>query len=233
MSYIRKAVYPRTYNPSFAVGCCVLAVLLASAFTLIFPLVGPAACIFLALTLIGKPHASHAVELFIIITLTAHRFLIGYVYGRTHSQTGGMLQIWLLKRLGTILAFQPLILGLIFLSRRFWIQGGVLCGVAVFVVLFVEIYCTLKTRLPGRRSLSRITIDSLDAFARSAKPSTPDADEENTSLVSSGRNTRARGSFASVLEMMSLTLAVMPSPSQSRGPVPLGEWGILHLSLAC
>ncbi len=48
------AVYPRTYNPSYATACCVLAVLLASAFTLVFPLVAPAAAILLFLTLIGE-----------------------------------------------------------------------------------------------------------------------------------------------------------------------------------
>lgn len=154
----------------------------------------------------------------------AHRFLIGYVYGRTHSQTGGVLQIWILKRFGTILAFQPLILGLVLLSRELWIEGGVLCGAALFVVVFVESYCAWKTRIPGRRSLSPVTKDALTTFTRAARPSTPrDIDEESTSLVSSTRNTRARGSFASVLEMMSLTLAVMPSPSQARGPVPLGK----------
>ena len=147
------------------------------------------------------------------------------MYGRTHSQTGGLLSIWILKRFGTILAFQPLVLGLILLSRRLWIEGGILCGVALFIVLFVEIYCTWKTRLPGRRSLSPITKESLDTFVRTAPPTVaPDSDEESTSLVSSNRTTRARGSFASILEMMSLTLAVMPSTSQTRGPVPLGEW---------
>ncbi|KAI0785000.1 hypothetical protein C8Q75DRAFT_777072 [Abortiporus biennis] len=199
-----RAVYPRTYNPSYAIGCCVFAVLLASAFSLIFPLLAPAAVILLLLTLI------------------AHRYLIGYVYGRTHSQTGGLLQIWLLKRLGTILAIQPLLLGLILLTRNLWIEGGILCGVAVLVVLIVEIYCTWKTRLPGKNSLSMITRDCLDSFTRTARPKTPrDVDEESTSLVSSSRNTRARGSFASVLDMMSLTLAVMPSSAQVRGPVPL------------
>ncbi|CAL1693980.1 unnamed protein product [Somion occarium] len=199
-----RAVYPRTYDPTYATGCCVLAVLLASAFALIFPLLAPGAVVLLFLTLI------------------AHRFLIGYVYGRTHSQTGGLLSIWLLKRFSTVLAFQPLILGLILLTRRLWVEGGILCGVALFVALFVEIYCTWRTRLPGRRSLSPITRDSLDTFMRTARPSTSrDNDEESTSLVSSARTTRARGSFASILEMMSLTLAVMPSASQSRGPVPL------------
>lgn len=47
------AVYPRTYDPSFAIGCCVLAILLASAFSLIFPILSPAAVVLLFLTLIG------------------------------------------------------------------------------------------------------------------------------------------------------------------------------------
>ncbi|THH33123.1 hypothetical protein EUX98_g1076 [Antrodiella citrinella] len=199
-----RAVYPRTYNPSYAMGCSALAILLASAFTLIFPLLGP------------------AVALLLMLNLIAHRFLIGYIYGRTHSQTGGVLQIWIMQRLGTILAFQPLILGLILLSREFFVEGGILCGAALFVVVFVESYCAWKTRLPGRRSLNPLTRDSLNTFMRAARPTAPrEIDEESTSLVSSTRNTRARGSFASVLEMMSLTLAVMPTQSQARGPIPL------------
>jgi calcium permeable stress-gated cation channel len=159
-----------------------------------------------------------------VYTFSAHRFLIGYVYGRTRSQTGGLLQIWLIKRFGTLLAFQPLVLGLIFLSRRLWIEGGVLCGTAAFVVVFVEAYCWWRTRLPGRKSLSNVTKDSLDTFYKAAKPKgLREIDEESTSLVSSSRATRMRGSFASILDMMSMTLAVMPSPSQTRGPVPLGK----------
>ena len=141
-----------------------------------------------------------------------------------------MQQIWILKRLGTLLAFQPLILGLIFLSRRIWIEGGVLCGAASFVFVFVEFYCTWRTRLPGRRSLAPPTRESLDNFARASRT---DAnrdvlDEERTSLVSSQRSP-PRGSFASILEMMSLTLAVMPYPSQMRGPLPLGTPHPIHL----
>ncbi|KAF8899144.1 hypothetical protein BD779DRAFT_1487243 [Infundibulicybe gibba] len=199
-----RAVYPRTYNPSFAIGACILAIVFASTFSMIFPLIGP------------------AVTILLLLTLIAHRYLVGYVYARTHSQTGGMLQIWLLKRLGTLLSFQPILLGLIFLSRRIFIEGGVLLGVGVFVILFVEIYAGRKMRLPGRKTLSPITQDSLERFASTAKTSQlPYVDDEQTSLVSSARGTRTRGSMASVLEMMSLTLAVMPSPSPSRGPVPL------------
>ncbi|RDX50995.1 hypothetical protein OH76DRAFT_1507025 [Lentinus brumalis] len=199
-----RAVYPRTYDPSYAISCAIVAIIFASAFALIFPLLAP------------------AVLLLLLLTLIAHRFLIGYVYGRTHSQTGGLLQIWLLRRLGTILAFQPLVLGLIFLSRRLWAEGGVLCAAALFVVIVVEGFCNWRTKIPGRSSLSPITQDSLSTFEKNAKPARPrDLDEESTSLVSSARISRARGSFASVLEMMSLTLAVTPSPSENRGPVPL------------
>lgn len=152
----------------------------------------------------------------------AHRFLVGYVYARTHSQTGGLLQIWLLRRFGTLLAFQPGLLGLIFLSRHFWIEGGFLAGAGLAVIIFVESYTSRKTRLPGRASLSAITKDSLDTFQKtSTTVNRTSVYEESASLVSSAPGMRTRGSMASVLEMMSLTLAVMPSPSPSRGPVPL------------
>ncbi|KAF9011061.1 hypothetical protein BDQ17DRAFT_1345391 [Cyathus striatus] len=197
-----RAVYPRSYDPSFAISACVLAIVFASTFSLIFPLIAP------------------AVVVLIFLTLIAHRFLIGYVYGRTHSQTGGLLQLWLVKRFGTLLSFQPILLGLIFLSRHFWIEGGVLIGTGVFVILFVECYAAHKLRHPGRNSLSPITLNSLDQFAGTAERYLED--DAGTSNDSSARGTRnRRGSMASVLEMMSLTLAVMPPSSQYRGPVPL------------
>jgi len=153
---------------------------------------------------------------------TAHRYLVGYVYARTHSQTGGLLQIWLLRRFGTLLSLQPLLLGLIFLSREFWVEGGVLIGIGVIVIVFVESYTHRKTKLPGRGSLSAITRNSLDSFASAAKyTNLRNFDGESASFVSSAKVARARGSMASVLEMMSVTLAVMPSPSPQRGPVPL------------
>lgn len=154
--------------------------------------------------------------------ISAHRFLVGYVYARTHSQTGGLLQIWLLRRFATLLVFQPLLLGLILLSRQLWILGGILVGVAVGVAIVVEIYCSRKTSVPGPRSLSPITQDSLQTFAKTARLSAGrNGDDESMSLVSTARGARPRGSMASVLDMMSLTLAVEPSPSQQRGPVPL------------
>lgn len=130
----------------------------------------------------------------------------------------------MLRWFGTLLSLQPILLGLIFLSRGIWIEGGVLIGAGVAVVLGVLAYTSWKMRQPGPRSLAAITKDSLKTFASTARQPNPIVDEETTtSLVSSGApgQTRPRGSMASVLEMMSLTLAVMPSPSPSRGPIPL------------
>ncbi|KAK7029822.1 MPN domain-containing protein [Favolaschia claudopus] len=202
-----RAVYPRTYNPAFATGACILAIIFASIFSIIFPLVAP------------------AVVILLLLSLVAHRFLVGYVYARTHSQTGGLLQIWLLRRFGTLLSLQPILLGLIFLSREFWIEGGVLVGTGVFVIIFVELFAAIKTRQPGRRSLSPIVKNSLDAFNKAARPATAKrrtVDDESTSLVSSGRlGHRTRGSMASVLEMMSVTLAVMPPRKPEQVSLPL------------
>ncbi|EPQ60336.1 hypothetical protein GLOTRDRAFT_52392 [Gloeophyllum trabeum ATCC 11539] len=199
-----RAVYPSTYNASFATGCCIIGLIFASTFSLIFPLIGP------------------AVVILIFLTLIAHRYLVGYVYGRTRSQTGGLLQLWLLKRFGTLVAFQPFLMGLIFLTRRLWPEAGVLLGAAMVVVMIVEGYATWKTRQPGVSSLSNVTRNSLDTFGRMAQSRRLELEEESLSLVSSSnRNTRMRGSFASVLEMMSMTLAVAPALTRQKGPVPL------------
>lgn len=129
----------------------------------------------------------------------------------------------MLRRFGTLVAFQPILLGLIFLANEIWIEGGVLAGTGVAVIIFVEIYAFWKTREPGQRSLSAITKDSLATFRTTAKKRGP-SEEDDVSHNSSGRaGGRTRGSMASVLEMMSLTLAVMPSSSNHRGPVPLSR----------
>ncbi|KAK0208655.1 hypothetical protein DFS33DRAFT_1304877 [Desarmillaria ectypa] len=199
-----RAMYPKPYDATVATGACILGIIFASTFSLIFPLIGP------------------AVVLLLFLTLIAHRFLVGYVYGRTLSQTGGLIQIWLLRRFGTLLAFQPILLGLIFLANEIWIEGGVLIGTGVVVMLFVEAYTSWRTRQPGRRSLSVVTQNSLDTFISSASQTRRlVVDEEESSQKSSSGVRRTRSSMASVLEMMSVTLAVMPSSSTTRGPVPL------------
>ncbi|KAK2461512.1 hypothetical protein APHAL10511_005975 [Amanita phalloides] len=197
-----RALYPLAYEPSFALGACIFALAIVSTFWLVFPPIGPVAAILLFLTLI------------------AHRYLVGYVYARTHSQTGGLLQLWLVKRLGTILSMQPILLGLIFLTRKLWIEGCALLGVAVIVVLFVEVYTSRKTRIKRRNVLSPIVQDSLNRFQETATDTGRTyLDGRETTGDTSGQGTRIRESMASVLDMMSITLAV--SPAQFKGVVPL------------
>lgn len=50
------ATYPRTYNPLFAMACCILAVAFASMFAVIFPLIGPPVVLLVFLTLVGTMH---------------------------------------------------------------------------------------------------------------------------------------------------------------------------------
>lgn len=92
-------------------------------------------------------------------------------------------------------------------------------GTGIGVIFFVEAYATWKTRLPGRDSLSPITRESLRTFEITAKTSRRTIDEEGISHISSARSAQRRNSMASVLDMMSVTLCVMPSTHQ--GPVPL------------
>lgn len=160
---------------------------------------------------------------FLTLVPVAHRFLVGYVYGRLDAQTGGVLQIWLLRRFATVVSFQPILLGLIYLTRSLFVEGGILVGVGVLAIIFVEVYASRKTKFPGRGSLSAVTQNALDTFENSSRPTRHRGHEdERTSLVSSQRVRARRGSFASVLEMMSVTLAVMPAPHRNRDPVPLG-----------
>ncbi|KAF8587371.1 hypothetical protein K439DRAFT_1630859 [Ramaria rubella] len=202
-----RAVYPRVYDPTYATACCLVAVTFAATFSLIFPLIGPAVCLLLFLTLI------------------AHRYLVGYVYVRIDSSyTGGLLQIWLLRCLADLVALQPLLLGLILMTRQLWTLGGILVGAAVLIVCLVEGYAWHKLRLPGVKSLSPITQDSLTHFGQAALPEKTWSSSEDPSVVSSPPRRGIplpRSSMASVLEMMSLTLAVMPSNAKARGSVPL------------
>jgi hypothetical protein len=62
-------------------------------FSVIVPLIGPPVFLLVFLTLVGKM----LISLRILPEISAHRLLIGYVYGRTHSQTGGLLASEMLR----------------------------------------------------------------------------------------------------------------------------------------
>jgi hypothetical protein len=173
--------------------------------------------------------------------LIAHRFLVGNAFGRTDSsQTGGLLQLWVLRRFATLLALQPLLLCLLLLSRELWILGGIMGGVALLVVCVVEGYAVegyavegyavegyaiWRLRKPGRRSLGAVTRHSLRAYENSARPrrvvASASEERSTTSTSDCPRRRNAHTGISSVLDMMNITLAVMPSPARNRGPMPL------------
>jgi len=208
-----RASYPMIYNPTFGIGACIIAVFFAATLSLLFPLIGP------------------VIVLLLILTLVAHRYLIGYVYGRTDAgQTGGLLQLWLLRRFGTMLSLQPLLLGLILLSRRLYALAGILLAAAALIVISVEVYTEWQTREPGVGSLSPMTRESLDTFTRAiheAEPQLPVGEQGSGSPSRSRRESRPRRSIASVLDMMAASLAI--GPSGTHGPVPLPSESINDL----
>ncbi|KAF8527839.1 hypothetical protein BU17DRAFT_73534 [Hysterangium stoloniferum] len=201
-----RTIYPRTYDPTYTTACCLVAVTFAATFSLIFPLIGPAVCLLLLLTLI------------------AHRYLVGYVYARTDSgDTGGLLQIWLLPRLADLVALQPLLLGLILLSRHLWVLGGILIGAAMVIVSIVEGYAWYKLRQLTIKTVSSSTLDSVAQWNRAASSveSQYSVNVSSHTIIPRRSLPLPRSSMASVLEMMSRTLAVMPSSTKGHGPVPL------------
>jgi hypothetical protein len=138
-------------------------------------------------------------------------------------------RLWLLKRFASLLALQPILLGLILFTRRLWPEGGSLVGTRGLTIVFIEVYTYIKERRPG---LSPVSLHALESFRKAARPSNHAVfEEESTSIIISGRAARTRGSFASVLEMMSTTLAVVPSRYQQHGPVPLRTCSPFHFCL--
>lgn len=70
------------YDPTYATACCIMAVILASTFSLIFPLIGPAVILLLFLTIVGK-YATY----FIVLSATKNFCFVS-------SPFRGRLCIW-------------------------------------------------------------------------------------------------------------------------------------------
>lgn len=204
-------MYPRSYNPSFGLGACIIAVFLTATLALLFPLLGP------------------PLVVLVLLTLIAHRYLVGYVYGRTdRGQSGGLLQLWIIRRFATMLALQPFLLGLILLVFHQWALAGVLLGSAAVVIFIVETYTGVRMRQPGVKSLSESSKESLDEFTREVGTKRHDDDEKSlpappeSEAASPRQPRRTVASMASVLDMIANTLA-LPRASRPRGAIPLRE----------
>ncbi|KZT61296.1 hypothetical protein CALCODRAFT_447556 [Calocera cornea HHB12733] len=207
-----RAMYPRFYNYAPATAFCIVGIIFAATFTLLFPLIGP------------------AIVLLLLLSLVAHRFLVGYVYQRG-GQTGGLIQIWILRRFLDLLALQPILLGLLVLSRQEWALGGALLGIGVGLVLLVEVYTVRnERRRKNKKNLSHDTQHALAAFKETISARQPRGVEGERLVPAGVRQAptapagdpvrHRRGSIASILDMMAVTLAVRPSSRRTQ-PVPL------------
>lgn len=192
-------------------GACIIAVFLTATLALIFPLLG------VPLTIL------------VLLTLIAHRYLVGYVYGRTdRGQSGGLLQLWMIRRFATMTALQPFLLGLILLPFREWTLAAVLLGTATVIILFVETYTGVRMREPGVKSLSESSRESLDELSREIKIRRHDDDGEKPLPVAPESETspprqprRTVASMASVLDMIADTLALPRGAARQRTAIPL------------
>ncbi|KZP00877.1 hypothetical protein CALVIDRAFT_493343, partial [Calocera viscosa TUFC12733] len=205
-----RAIYPHFYNYAHATGFCIIGIIFAATFTLLFPLIGP------------------AIVLLLLLSVIAHRFLVGYVYQRG-GQTGGLLQIWILRRFLDLLALQPVLLGLLMFSREEWALGGVLLGVGIGLIVLLEAYTIRKElKAKNKETLSRDTQQALSNFKDAISGRRPQGAEgeslvpapAGSTLLEAGTGRHRRGSIASILDMMAATLAIMPSSRRTQ-PVPL------------
>lgn len=189
---------------------CVFFIALSFPLLPLFPLIGLPALLFLGLLFL------------------ACRFLATYTDCNLHGSPGGQVAIGLLWILGWTLCLQPLLLGLVLLSRREWRIGGASVGVAVAGLIVFEVLVRSKCR---RRRLEREDLDRMHSFAQRLKKQTVELVDDGTpepeSDLPASDNIRRR-SNATIFELMS-DLLIPSERRRSRGPLPLQTEHIDHL----
>ncbi|EIW71693.1 hypothetical protein TREMEDRAFT_60613 [Tremella mesenterica DSM 1558] len=113
---------PSSFNPSYAFAPIFLAVFYANSLLFLFPLLSIPIILLLFLSFIAIRHSSEYVNV-----------------DRTGTYAFARLLLWTLRRFGWTLAIQPLIYGLILVSRREWAIGGVSLGCALLTIIISEI----------------------------------------------------------------------------------------------
>lgn len=127
------------------------------------------------------------------------------------------LGLWTVRRIGWCLGVQPAIFGLILLSRREWVTGGVALGVAALCPVLVEVL----TARPSRRS--GLTRDRLDHADQRALAAVEHAMQENAEIISgraekSGSTNRGLEHARRISESSLLNRVTALLPGYSRLP---------------
>ncbi|WWD00248.1 hypothetical protein V866_007157 [Kwoniella sp. B9012] len=167
----KKAMTPRqkyrlynspSYSPAIGMAPCLLAVFYASTLLFIFPLL--------------------AIPILVLLYLSyiANRYMIEHVFvDSSAGYTGTVLALWSVRRFGWVLGFQPLLYGLILLSRNEWAIGGVSIAVAIITVLLSEGLTVLEYKEKRRKDLNGNTRKGLDELSFSMQDTKKDDGNRN------------------------------------------------------
>jgi hypothetical protein len=194
------AFFPSRVALSTLVATCVFFIALSFPLFPLFPLMALPALLFLGLLFL------------------ACRYLATYTDLNFHGHSGGHLAIEMLRILGWALCLQPLLLGLVLLSRREYRIGGASAGVAVAGLIMFEVLVRTKDRA---RRLPREDRERLQSFAERLKTQSVELVDDGSDEpdLPASENIRRR-SNQTIFELMS-DLLIPSDRRRSRGPLPL------------
>ena len=172
-----------------------MAVFYAAALLFIFPLLAIPILILLYLSFVVVHHQ------------------VEYLHAPSKGYEAATLALWTIRRFGWVLALQPLIYGLIVLSRREWEIGGISIGVAVVTVIISELVTAGLHPSPKRNKLSASTQKSLDDISHAMRHPPVPAQLTRAISGSSSQILRSRQSTSSMLRRLTTLL-----PGLSRLP---------------
>ncbi|KAJ9103109.1 hypothetical protein QFC21_002531 [Naganishia friedmannii] len=181
---------------------CVFAAALVFPMLPIFPLIGLPAVVFL------------------VLLFVASRYLATFADCSLFGSSGGRLAILLIRSLAVVLLCQPVLLGLILLSRREWAIGGASLGVALAGLMLFE--GLLVWRKGRSTALSRTEHAKFRLFAKrlqshAVEPIDNMSIDRPSELENSGRRRRSN---ATIFELMS-DLLLPSNQTRSQGHLPL------------
>lgn len=197
---------PPAFIPSLALAPVLIAVFYATSLLMLFPL--------LAIPLL--------IMLYLAFIVIHHQ--VQYVHAPSTGYEAATLALWTTRRLGWTLCLQPLIYGLILLSRNEWEIGGASIGVSVLTLVLSELLTIGRHPSPSRKSLKSTTRRILGNISRAMTRSSTDIRSRPNSTASS-QLLRPRQSTSSMLRRLT---ALLPGLSRLPDdcPLPLPTQGI-------
>lgn len=157
------------------------------------------------------------IVILLYLSLIAVRYLVTFVsldHAPARSAHNAELAMWTIRRIGWCLAIQPLLFGLINLSRREWAIGGVALGVAVLAVVLVEVLIGRKERKRSRCALSGPARLALERLERTMAQATT-AQRDRTSHSRQPSNSSLLLRISTLLPGYSRLPADCPMPYES------------------